>query len=228
MAVAYTLHSRRLPEPSALLELLKPITWFPPMWAYLCGVVSAGVCRWGELAAGAAGRGAGRARRLRDEPGRERLVRPACRRDERTGPARSPRAGFRGAGACGSRWRCRCWRWRSAGFWAPGALARPCVGVIAAWAYSAEPVRLKRSGWWGPGLVGLCYEGLPWFTGAAVLSTGAPSVRDRDGRRPLRLWRAWHHDAERFQGAGGRPPARRPLAARGPGARGRGQDRLHR
>ncbi|NNF23615.1 MAG: UbiA family prenyltransferase, partial [Rhodobacteraceae bacterium] len=45
-----------------------------------------------------------------------------------------------------------------------------------AWAYSAEPVRLKRSGWWGPGLVGLCYEGLPWFTGAAVLSAGAPPM----------------------------------------------------
>ena len=47
--------------------------------------------------------------------------------------------------------------------------------MLAAWAYSAEPVRLKRSGWWGPGLVGLCYEGLPWFTGAAVLSQGLPS-----------------------------------------------------
>jgi chlorophyll synthase len=31
------------PHPSAVLELLKPITWFPPMWAYLCGVVSSGV-----------------------------------------------------------------------------------------------------------------------------------------------------------------------------------------
>jgi chlorophyll synthase len=48
------------------------------------------------------------------------------------------------------------------------------VGVVAAWAYSAEPVRLKRSGWWGPGLVGLSYEGLPWFTGAAVLLQAAP------------------------------------------------------
>ncbi len=48
------------------------------------------------------------------------------------------------------------------------------IGVAAAWAYSAEPMRLKRSGVWGPGLVGLCYEGLPWFTGAAVLSSGAP------------------------------------------------------
>ncbi len=49
------------------------------------------------------------------------------------------------------------------------------VAVAAAWAYSAEPVRLKRSGLWGPGLVGLSYETLPWFTGAAVLAAGAPA-----------------------------------------------------
>ena len=33
---------KRYPEPSAVLELLKPITWFPPMWAFACGVVSSG------------------------------------------------------------------------------------------------------------------------------------------------------------------------------------------
>jgi chlorophyll synthase len=55
--------------------------------------------------------------------------------------------------------------------------AATVVGVLAAWAYSVEPVRLKRSGWWGPGLVGLCYEGLPWFTGAAVLSQGMPNFQ---------------------------------------------------
>jgi chlorophyll/bacteriochlorophyll a synthase len=56
----------------------------------------------------------------------------------------------------------------------PWGFGATVVGVIAAWAYSAEPVRLKRSGWWGPGLVGLSYEGLPWFTGAAVLLSGPP------------------------------------------------------
>ena len=56
----------------------------------------------------------------------------------------------------------------------PWGFAATVVGVLAAWAYSAEPVRLKRSGWWGPGLVGLSYETLPWLTGAAVLSAGAP------------------------------------------------------
>ena len=32
-----------LPSPRAVLELLKPVTWFPPMWAFMCGVVSSGV-----------------------------------------------------------------------------------------------------------------------------------------------------------------------------------------
>jgi chlorophyll synthase len=33
----------RLPASSAVLELLKPVTWFPPMWAFGCGAVSSGV-----------------------------------------------------------------------------------------------------------------------------------------------------------------------------------------
>lgn len=56
----------------------------------------------------------------------------------------------------------------------PWGFGATIVGVLAAWAYSVEPIRLKRSGWWGPGLVGLSYESLPWFTGAAVLAAGAP------------------------------------------------------
>ncbi|MEM9726573.1 MAG: chlorophyll synthase ChlG, partial [Pseudomonadota bacterium] len=58
----------------------------------------------------------------------------------------------------------------------PWGFGATVVAVLCAWAYSAEPVRLKRSGWIGPGVVGLCYEGLPWFTGAAVLAAGAPSA----------------------------------------------------
>ena len=68
---------------------------------------------------------------------------------------------------------------------AGGGLAAGALGLwrdrgrrLAAWAYSAEPVRLKRSGWWGPGLVGLSYEGLPWFTGAAVLLGSRAAVRE--------------------------------------------------
>jgi chlorophyll synthase len=50
------------------------------------------------------------------------------------------------------------------------------IGVTAAWAYSCEPIRLKKSGWWGPGIVALCYEGLPWFTGAAVMTQTFPNL----------------------------------------------------
>lgn len=59
----------------------------------------------------------------------------------------------------------------------PWGFGATVIAVLAAWAYSAEPVRLKRSGWWGPGLVGISYETLPWITGAAVLSAGAPDPR---------------------------------------------------
>ena len=43
--------------PRDILELLKPITWFPPMWALVCGIISAGVpiaTRWPFLLAGIA------------------------------------------------------------------------------------------------------------------------------------------------------------------------------
>ena len=35
-------------QPLAVLELLKPVTWFPPMWAFMCGVVSSGVALSGN------------------------------------------------------------------------------------------------------------------------------------------------------------------------------------
>ncbi|MEL7345867.1 MAG: UbiA family prenyltransferase, partial [Pseudomonadota bacterium] len=54
MAVTETHFTRRFPDPLALLELIKPVTWFPPMWAYLCGVVSAGIWpeSWGLVVLG--------------------------------------------------------------------------------------------------------------------------------------------------------------------------------
>jgi chlorophyll synthase len=51
------------------------------------------------------------------------------------------------------------------------------AGLLLAWAYSAPPLRLKLNGWWGNSAVGLCYEGLPWFTGAAALAHRLPDAR---------------------------------------------------
>jgi len=61
------------------------------------------------------------------------------------------------------------------GPWAFGAAA---LGLALAWAYSAPPIRLKRNGWWGNAACALCYEGLAWVTGAAVMAGGAmPDAR---------------------------------------------------
>ena len=51
-----------------------------------------------------------------------------------------------------------------------------CIGCLLAWAYSAPPARLKRNGWWGNAAVGGCYEGLPWFTGAAAMAAELPET----------------------------------------------------
>lgn len=48
------------------------------------------------------------------------------------------------------------------------------IGLALAWMYSAPPFRLKLNGWWGPGAVAACYEGLPWFTGTAVMISAFP------------------------------------------------------
>ena len=55
--------------------------------------------------------------------------------------------------------------------------AAAIVGLVLAWAYSAPPIRLKQNGWWGNAACGLCYEGLPWFTGAAVMGVSMPDWR---------------------------------------------------
>ncbi len=174
MQVNHTLQSRQFPQPRAMLELIKPITWFPPMWAYLCGIVSAGVSpfgAWPLVVLGVVLAG----------PvvcGMSQAANDWCDRfvDQVNEPHRPIPSG-RIPGRWGL-WIALLMSVLSLGlgwFLGPWGFAATVVGVLSAWAYSAEPVRLKRSGWWGPGLVGLCYEGLPWFTGAAVLTAGLPS-----------------------------------------------------
>jgi chlorophyll synthase len=162
-----------LPDPRALLTLIKPVTWFPPVWAYLCGTVSAGVDpagHWPLILLGMFLAGpvvCGMSQAANDWC--DRHV-DAVNEPHRPIPSgRVPgRWGLYVALAMTALALAIGWQ---LGPWGFGATV---FGVLAAWAYSAEPVRLKRSGWWGPGLVALCYEGLPWFTGAAVILAGAP------------------------------------------------------
>ncbi len=161
------------PEPRAMLRLIKPITWFPPIWAFLCGAVSSGVplgANWGTVVLGMVLAGpvvCGMSQAANDWC--DRHVDAVNEPDRPIPSGRIPgRWGLWIALAMTALSLAVGWL---LGPWGFGATV---VGVIAAWAYSAEPVRLKRSGWWGPGLVGLSYEGLPWFTGAAVLLGAAP------------------------------------------------------
>ena len=60
----------------------------------------------------------------------------------------------------------------------PWGFGAAVAGLALAWAYSAPPLRLKRNGWWGNSACALCYEGLAWATGAAVMAGGTvPGLR---------------------------------------------------
>lgn len=164
------------PAPSVVLELLKPITWFPPMWALGCGIVSSGVSpgqRWPMIMAGVVLAGpmvCGTSQAVNDWY--DRHV-DAINEPERPIPS----------GRIPGRWGLYfavVWTALSLlvattlGIW---GFVAAVVGLVLAWAYSAPPIRLKQNGWWGNAACGLCYEGLPWFTGAAVMSASAPDWR---------------------------------------------------
>ena len=165
------------PFPAArdVLELLKPVTWFPPIWAFMCGVVSSGVPiveRWPFLIAGVLLTGplvCGTSQAANDWF--DRHV-DAINQPERPIPS----------GRIAGRW----------GLWiaiagtllsvlvawatGPWVLGATCLGLVCAWGYSAPPFRFKVSGIWGPAVVAMTYEGLTWFTGASVMAGALPAA----------------------------------------------------
>jgi len=164
-------HAIARPAPLAVLELLKPVTWFPPVWAFLCGVVSVGVPlsdKIGEIALGL----------LLAGP----LVCAASQAmndwaDRHVDAINEPNRPIPSGRIPGS------WGLIIAWFWTflsvlvgaalgPVVLAATLMGITFAWAYSFEPMRMKADGWWGNLTCGICYEGLAWVTGAAVMLGG--------------------------------------------------------
>lgn len=159
---------------SAVLELLKPITWFAPMWAFGCGIVSTGASigdHWPVLLAGVALAGplvCGTSQAVNDWF--DRHVDAINEPDRPIPSGRIPR-----------NWGliiAIIWTGVSLfvasflGFW---GFCAAVVALILAWAYSAPPFRLKLNGWWGNAACGLCYEGLPWFTAVAIVAATLPS-----------------------------------------------------
>lgn len=170
MTVSHNVHLERraVPRPADVLELAKPVTWFPPMWAYACGVVSSGVAlreRGGLLLLGVVL--AGPLVCATSQVINDWFDRHVDAINEPHRPIPSGRIPGRwglwlgiagtvaslGAGALLGRW---------------GLLAT-ALGLLLAWGYSMPPFRFKQNGWIGNLAVGLSYEGLAWVTGAAVM-----------------------------------------------------------
>ena len=173
MIKSYQTHFNSTPSLISLLELIKPVTWFPPMWAFLCGVVSVGALNSNNTILILSGL-------LLAGPlvcGMSQAVNDWCDRhvDAINQPERPIPSGRVSAG------------W---GFFTGVTMSAisilfayylgtliffaTIIGVLAAWLYSLEPIRLKRSAIFGPGIVAICYEGLPWFTGAAIFTISLP------------------------------------------------------
>ena len=156
------------PALSTVAELLKPITWFPPMWAFACGVVSSGqafadhwgMMLWGVLLAGPLVCASSQA--VNDW-----FDRHVDAINEPQRPIPSGRMPGRWGWYIALLWTGLSLLWAlPLGTWAFWAAA---LGLALAWAYSAPPLRLKENGWWGNAACALSYEGLAWVTGAAVM-----------------------------------------------------------
>ena len=158
-------------SPGALLQLLKPITWFPPMWAFLCGWISAGpgtdLSGW-SLLAGV----------ILTGPlvcGASQIVNDWYDQDvdalnEPDRPIPSGRVPGKTAFWFAVVWTAIAQTW--AILIGPWVAAATGLGLVLAWAYSAPPLRLKMNGWWGNSAVAISYEGLAWITGAAIVIGG--------------------------------------------------------
>jgi chlorophyll synthase len=163
--------TRASPDPMAVAALLKPITWFPPMWAFTCGVIASDVelqSNWHLILIGLVLTGplvCASSQAVNDwfdrhvdainEPGR---------------PIPSGRLPGR-------------WGLAIAVIWSglsliiatglgPWGFAATVLALVLAWTYSMPPLRLKENGWLGNAACGLSYESLAWITGSAVMMGG--------------------------------------------------------
>jgi len=164
------------PALASVVELLKPITWFAPMWAYGCGVISSRIPeadRWPLLVAVVILAGpmvCGASQVVNDWF--DRHV-DAINQPDRPIPS----------GRVPGRWGLYIaivWTLLSlavATLLGPWGFAAAVVALVFAWAYSAPPFRLKQNGWFGNAAVAICYEGVPWFTAAAVMAASLPDWR---------------------------------------------------
>jgi len=156
------------PDPKAVLTLLKPVTWFPPMWAFTCGAISVGVALTDKVAVLALGI-------LITGP----LVCASSQAvndwfDRHVDAINEPNRPIPSGRIPGQWGLVVAIGWTLLSLLASIPLGLFGVGAVAialafSWGYSAPPVRFKQNGWVGNTAVGLTYEGLAWVTGAGIM-----------------------------------------------------------
>ena len=156
----------------AFTELLKPITWFPPMWAFSCGVIASGetlLDKWKIIILGLILAGpmvCASSQAINDWFDKEV---DAINQPERPIPS----------GRIPGSWGlviAIIWSILSlivASFLGIWGFIAASIALFLAWAYSMPPIRLKTNGWFGNAACGLSYEGIAWVTGAAVMAGGS-------------------------------------------------------
>ena len=159
------------PSFSTVTELFKPITWFPPMWAFACGVVASGVAMQGKWVLAVVGVAlAGPFVCATSQAVNDWYDRHVDAINEPLRPIPSGRMPGQWGFYIAVLWTLISMLVATVlGFW---GFCAAVAGLLLAWAYSAPPIRLKENGWWGNAACGLSYEGIAWVTGAAVMAGG--------------------------------------------------------
>lgn len=151
--------------------LMKPVTWFAPAWAFLCGAVASGALSWQPTTIGRVLLGI-----LMAGPilcGLSQVVNDYCDRDvdainEPHRPIPSGLVSLR-----------HVYILTMVLTWVGASLALALgpqvalfvgLGLVCALAYSLQPFRAKRNGWIGNALVAISYEGLAWLAGHAAFA----------------------------------------------------------
>lgn len=148
------------------ITLMKPVTWFAPAWAFLCGAIASGSLSWGVEPLGRLAIGLLMAGPILT--GMSQVVNDYCDRevDAINEPQRlipSGQVSLRHVyiltailTALGT----------VIALFLGGQVALFVgLGLICALAYSLKPLRAKRNGWYGNALVAISYEGLAWMAG---------------------------------------------------------------
>lgn len=165
----------RPPVLARSIMLMKPVTWFPPTWAFLCGAVASGATGWhmadvGTIAVGMLMAGpilCGMSQVVNDyfdrhvdalnEP--DRLI-PSGRVSITQVMATIMVLVVAGV---------------VIGFYlGRGIELLVLLGLFLAIAYSAPPFRAKQNGWYGNALAAISYEGLAWVAGHLAFAALTP------------------------------------------------------